>query len=494
MVVLFQKYKRRKIMVLANYQPREVLKHFEAISEIPRGSGNEKAVSDFILQFARNLGCKVVQDKLSNLVIYKPASPGYEEKPAVILQAHLDMVCEKNADTVHDFLKDPIKLYVEGDFIKARGTTLGADNGLGVALCMAVLEDKNLTHPPIEIVLTVEEETGMAGAYNIDAALLSGTRMLNLDNSRGLEIIMGCAAGTTVEYIMSAKWEEVPADAAVFALNVKGLTGGHSGGDINKGRGNALRILGNILGALARQTDTRIAEINGGMKLNAIPREAYATITIPNSEIEKAFGIIEKCKTDFATQYRAADSGLEIFYTETNAEKVLTGDCVKNLIASLMLFPNGVLHMSTEIEGFVNASCNLGVVETLPECIKIYAMPRGAAKFYNEQTEGQISLLAKLTDAEVTFMQRSPAWPYNPNSKLMKLAQLCYEPVFGHKAEITAVHAGLECGLFAEKLPQELDIISFGPTNIDLHTPDERLSISSTVKSWAFLKELLKAL
>jgi len=480
-------------MILANYEPKAVLKHFEAISQIPRGSGNEKAVSDFIAEFACGLGYKTIQDDLHNLIIYKPAFTGYQGKPAVILQAHLDMVCEKNADTVHDFLTDPIKLYVDGDFIKAKGTTLGADNGLGVAMCMAVLEDKDLQHPALEIVLTVEEETGMAGAYNLDGALLSGTRMLNLDNSRGKEIIMGCAAGTTVEFTLSANWEAVTPDKTAYTITVKGLTGGHSGGDIHKERGNALRILGHTLAALHQQTDIRIAHVSGGMKLNAIPREAVATIAIPKSEADNALAVLEKCRTDFAAQYRAVDSGLEISWAASSADKALTTKCSHNLIASLTLFPNGVQCMSTEIEGLVNASCNLGVVETLPDGIKILAMPRGAAGFYNQQMERQISHLANLTGAKVTFMQRSPAWPYNPNSELLKIAQACYSPIFGYDAEISAIHAGLECGLFEEKLPG-LDIISFGPTNIDLHTPDERLSISSTIKSWAFLQDLLKTL
>ena len=480
-------------MILANYQPQAVLKHFEAISHIPRGSGNEKAVSDFIAEYATELGYKVVQDNWHNLVIYKPATPGYESKPAIILQAHLDMVCEKNAGTEHDFLTDPIKLYVDGDFIKAEGTTLGADNGLGVAMCMAVLEDKSLQHPALEIALTAEEETGMAGAQNLEAALLSGTRMLNLDNSRGREIIMGCAAGTTVEYILPACWEAVASDTAAYTITVKGLTGGHSGGDIHKGRGNALCILGHTLAALAQQVDMQIAHISGGMKLNAIPREALVTIVIPKSDADKAYDVLEKCRADFAVQYRAVDSGLEIQWAENSAERVLAAKYGSNVIASLILMPNGVQHMSTEIEGLVNASCNLGVAETLEDGIKLSVFPRGAAGFYNQQMERQISQLANLTGAKVTFMQRSPAWPYNPNSQLLQIAKKCYTPIFGHEPNITAIHAGLECGLFDEKLPG-LDIISFGPTNIDLHTPDERLSISSTVNTWAFLQELLKAL
>jgi len=478
-------------MTLANLQPQAVLTHFEAISQIPRGSGNEKAVSDYIKNFAQNLGYKAVQDNWHNLIIYKPASPGYENKPAVLLQAHLDMVCEKNADTTHDFLTDPLDLYVEGDFIKARGTTLGADNGLGTAMCMAVLADKTLAHPALEIVLTSEEETGMAGAYNLDATLLSGTRMLNLDNSRGLEIIMGCAAGTTVEFIIPAKWEAPAPGTSVIEIAVKGLTGGHSGGDIHKGRGNSLRILGLTLAALMEETSVKIANISGGMKLNAIPREATASITFQSQDESAVLAALERCRQNFAEQYRAVDSKLQISWEVSAADKVMANS--NNLVRALVLMPNGVQHMSTELDGLVNASCNLGVAETLEDCVKLQAFPRGAARFYNEQMEHQITALAELIGAQVTFMQRSPAWPYNPNSELLKIAQSCYTPVHGHEAEITAIHAGLECGIFAEKLPG-LDIISFGPTNIDLHTPDERLSISSAQLHWEFMQKLLAAL
>jgi len=480
-------------MILENYKPREVLKHFEAISQIPRGSGNEKAVSDYIATFATNCGCKAVQDKLHNLIIFKDANGSGEGKPPIILQAHLDMVCEKNADTVHDFLTDPINLYVDGDYIKAHGTTLGADNGLGVALCMALLEATDIPHPPLEIVLTTEEETGMDGAENLDFSLFTGKQMVNLDNSNDTCFIMGCAAGTTVEYTIPADWEAVAANTAALDINVSGLTGGHSGGDISRERGNALRITGQILAALSAEMDVRIASVSGGMKVNAIPREATATITIPKTDTDKAKNILETCQVNLATQYRATDSGLQISWETGSVGKVLPAGVGQNVVASLNLMPNGVIARSMEIERLVNSSCNLGVVETTHECVKISAMPRGAARFYNQATETQISQLAQLTGAQVVFMMRSPAWPYNPDSELLKIAQECYKPVFGQEAKVTAIHAGLECGIFMEKIPG-LDIISFGPTNHDLHTPDERLSISSTEKSWEFLKKLLATL
>ena len=476
--------------ILANYKPQEVLKHFGAISQIPRGSGNEKAVSDYIATFATELGCEVMQDKQHNLIIFKAGNGTGQSKEPIILQAHLDMVCEKNTDTVHDFLNDPIKLYVDGDYIKARGTTLGADNGLGVAMTMALLEATDIPHPPLEIVLTVEEETGMDGAENLDFSQLNSKKMVNLDNSNDTCFIMGCAAGTTVEYTLATEWETVAADTVAFAINVGGLTGGHSGGDINKERGNALRITGQILAALSGQMDVRIASINGGMKVNAIPREAVAIIAIPKKDADKARAILEECQANLAIQYRVTDSGLVISWETDSIGKVLTSDIGHSVIASLNLFPNGVIARSMEIERLVNASCNLGVVETCHEAVKISAMPRGAARFYNQATEAQISNLAALTGAQVTFMQRSPAWPYNPDSELLKVALKCYKPVFGQDAKVTAIHAGLECGIFMEQIPG-LDIISFGPTNHDLHTPDERLSISSTEKSWEFLKALL---
>jgi len=488
-------------MILSNYEPRAVFAHFEAINQIPRGSGNEKAVSDYIKNFAENLGCKAVQDQWHNLVLYKPATSGYENQPPIVLQAHLDMVCEKNADTVHDFATDPIDMYVDGDYIKARGTTLGADNGLAVAMCMALLEATDIQHPPLEIVLTSEEETGMAGARNLDPALVTGRRMINLDSTKDWEFIMGCAAGTTVEYLLPVEYENTPAGYIGYKITVDGLTGGHSGDDINKERGNANRIIGHILAAIVQENaNVCISDISGGMKINAIPREAVATIMFEKKDAGRIDQVLDVCRANFATQYRATESTLKITHEPASADRVMTATSVDKLVSSLLLMPSGVLCESKELAGLVNASCNLGVIETV--ClegdvsrghVKFSVMPRGAARFYNEQTERQISQLATLTGATVTFMQRSPAWPYNPDSTLLKTALRCYTPVFGQDAKVTAIHAGLECGLFSEKLPG-LDIIAFGATNIDLHTPDERLSISSTAKVWEFVVELLGVL
>ncbi|MCL2841081.1 MAG: aminoacyl-histidine dipeptidase [Defluviitaleaceae bacterium] len=476
-------------MILDTYEPKEVFTHFEAISQIPRGSGNEKAVSDYVADFARGLGFEVIQDEWHNLIIKKPASSGYENHEPVMLQAHLDMVCEKNADTTHDFLKDPIKLYVDGDFIKARGTTLGADNGLGMALCMALLQN-GTDHPPLEIVFTSEEETGMDGAENLDVSTLKSRRMINLDSSDDDRFTMGCAAGINLEFKMSINHETPVADMKAYKVSVKGLTGGHSGADIAKERGNSIKILGQVLGALG--DNIRLAEVSGGMKVNAIPREAEATIWVADEN--KLNATLENCRKNLAVQFRVSDPELSIeCKAEVTVDKMLTLKCSNQVIAAMLLVPCGVFVRSLEIDGLVNASCNMGVIETSKDYVKISAMGRGAAEFYNLQLRDNASALAKYLGADISFSQRSAAWPYDPNSKLLKTALDAYTPVFNREPIVTAIHAGLECGLFSEKIPG-LDIISVGPTNHDLHTPDERVSITSVALFWKFLKALLKAL
>ena len=477
-------------MILEKYQPKEVLKHFEAISQIPRGSGNEKAVSDYIYNFAEKLNLKAQQDKWNNIIVFKPSSPGYEEKPAVILQAHLDMVCEKNAGTVHDFTKDPLKLYVDGDTIRAEGTTLGGDNGIGVALCMAALESET-SHPPLEIVLTTDEESGMTGALNLSASLLKATRMINLDSGDDSEFVMGCAAGTMAEFFLPVKWEASGGQA--YKISVSGLKGGHSGLDITDDRGNALRILGYLLDELQNyDAGMKIASASGGMKVNAIPRESEAVITFAAKDAaNRAENIINECSKIFVKQYREND--LQISMSPCLADKVMSADCGRKFVSSLLVLPLGTICMSREIENLPNASCNIGVLNTEADGIKISIMPRGAANFYNRQTESQIKAVADLAGARLTFSQRSPAWPYNPDSALLKTAMECYKPVFGRDAKITATHGGLECGILLDKIPG-LDIVAFGPTQYNVHTPDEGLSIKSTEKSWEFLKNLLKAL
>jgi dipeptidase D len=468
----------------------KVIEYFKEISKIPRGSGNEKAVSCYIADFARERGAKVIQDDWNNLIISKPASLNGKGKPPVILQAHLDMVCEKNAETKHDFMRDPIDLYEDGDYIKARGTTLGADNGIGIAMCMAVL-DGGYEHPPLEILLTTEEETGMDGAKNLDISLLKGRRIINLDSSDDTTFTMGCAAGTTAEFVIPA--ERTSSECGICEIYVKGLKGGHSGGDIEKERGNALKILAFLLSGLG---EVKIIEISGGMKVNAIPREAYGKIAF-SASTEEITSLLETARKNFAEQFRVSEPDLKIEYTFTKSRNTecFTPLCSRKIISSLLLIPTGVLSMSLEIEGLPNASNNIGVAETTDKHVKISCMPRGAAEFYTKQIESQISALADLVGAEVNFTQRSPAWQYNPESPLLRTAMKVYKNVLGSEASATAVHGGLECGVFIEKFADKnLDIISFGPNAYDYHTPSERVSLSSIGRTWEFLQALLKEL
>jgi len=474
-------------MILSKNEPKRVFHHFEAISQIPRGSGNEKAVSDFIAAFAKELGLKYVQDASNNLVIYKPGTSGYEDSPPVILQGHLDMVCEKNEGTIHDFLKDPIKLYVNGDYLKARGTTLGADNGIAVAYCMTLLEADDISHPPLEVVLTTDEEAGMTGATNLDAELLNGRQMVNLDSGKVGLFTAGSAAAITAEYNLPIEWETPKGAVEACAITVKGLHGGHSGMDIAKERGNANRILGVLLDALCRAGDIRVANISGGMKVNAIPREAKALITITPTDKENLQAAFEKCAATLAMFFRVADPGLTVTLEPTAPiKKVMSRDCGQKLIASLLLLPCGVQTMSKDMDNLVAASCNIGVVETLADTVKITCMARGAYSEHNSHTEDKISALARITGAQTEFVDRSPAWPFNPDSKILKKFASYYEKHSGEAPKIEAVHAGLECGIFADKLPG-LDIVAVGPNLYDLHTPEERLSISSTETIWTFL-------
>lgn len=485
-------------MGLKQLEPKEVFGHFCEISKIPRGSGNEKAVSDYIAKFARGCDVEVFQDEWNNLTILKKASVGREGSEPIILQAHLDMVCEKNAGTAHDFLRDPLDLYVDGDYLKARGTTLGADNGIGVAMCMALLAGA-FEHPPLEIILTTDEEAGMGGAENLDISRLAGKRMLNLDSNDDKTFTMGCAAGTTAEIIIPAERTSLSGGLTCCEISVRGLLGGHSGGDIHRGRGNAIKILALVLEEMCYgDREIYLGEISGGMKVNAIPREACAKVVFPESKKEKIINALEECKRKQENIFSKSDPDIKIawefFYHTQDFVAFFTEQCTEKIIAAIIKMPNGVTEMSREIEGLVNASCNIGVAETTAEYVKILAMPRGATTDLVCKVEEKISAATEQANGTANFLQRSPAWPYNPNSELLKRALQTYKTHTGCEAAATAVHAGLECGIFSAKFASknvDLDIVSYGPNAHEYHTPNEKLSISSTGRVWGFLLELL---
>jgi len=374
----------------------------------------------------------------------------------------------------------------------ADGTTLGADNGIAIAYCMALLEATDIPHPPLEIVLTSDEEAGMTGAMNLDGSLLKGRRMINMDSG---SVGVGCftagsAAALTAEYEIFVHWETPNPDFESYQLTVKGLTGGHSGGDIDKERGNALHILGVILNQLAGYPDIGdigFADVSGGMKVNAIPREAQATVVFNSENKETLIKTYEEYSSMLKRFYRVTDPNLEISFQPVKPpERIYDNACLNSLSRLLLLLPCGVQMMSREIDGLVAASCNIGVFETYDDCLNITCMARGASKEHATYIEDKLFTLAGVARADVHFVDRSPAWAYNPDSEIIKLFASYYKEVSGKEPKITAMHGGLECGIFAEKLPG-LDIVALGPLMHDLHTPQERLSISSTDEIWKLL-------
>ncbi len=412
-----------------------------------------------------------------------------------MLQGHMDMVCEKNTGTIHDFLNDPLKLRVNGDFISAEGTTLGADNGIAVALCMAVLDDENITHPPLEIVFTSDEEAGMSGAEGLDVSVLTAKRMINMDTDVEGTFVTGCAGGVRVAYNLPAEWSAPGKNDTAFKLSIKGLMGGHSGVEINRERANSIRLLGRVLNNLKTGgVDYSAAYVSGGMKVNVIPREAEAVITVNSADCEKLLAEINAIREKLSREYRTSDPGLILECAPAGeVTRVMSDKSLTALITSLLLLPLGVQSLSAEIPGLVETSSNIGVMSTSDGGIFIECMPRGSVKSRFKLVKEQILLLAEATGARVNFIHEYNAWEYDPDSDLRKTIVDLYKETSGRDAVLNTIHAGLECGILGEKMPG-LDMISFGPEIHGIHTPDERLSISSTERVWKFLTELFKQL
>ncbi len=477
--------------VLEGLEPKGVFKYFEAISEIPRGSGNEQAISDYFVSFAKERNLEVIQDKALNVIIKKPGTSGFENAPTVILQGHMDMVCEKNFDTVHDFLQDPIRLVVDEDYISAVGTTLGADNGIAVAYCLALLDASNISHPPVEIVITTDEEAGMTGAIALDASDLEGKYLINLDSEEEGEFLVSCAGGLKAFISIPATWEE--AEGVTLKVMVKGLKGGHSGSEIDKNRGNSNRILGRILYALKTEIDLKIVDIFGGSKDNAIPREAYAHIVVKEDQLYAAKTILDKITKTIQHELKTSDSNLVVEATKAimDQPKALAKEPTDNLIFLLLNVPNGIQTMSADIDGLVESSLNLGVIHTNEERVKITFAVRSSVGSLKTLIGYQLLTLAEKCGAKYSVTGAYPEWEYRKDSKLRDIFIKTYEEKYGKKPLIRAIHAGLECGVFDEKI-EGLDMVALGPNMFDVHTPDERLSISSTRRTWEFLIDVLK--
>lgn len=476
---------------LNGLQPERVLKYFSEICSIPHGSGDTGAIADYCESFAGNHGLKCIRDNADNVIIFKNATEGYENAEPVILQGHTDMVCQKDEDCDIDFFVDGISLKIEGNYISANGTTLGADNGIAVAMIFAILESDNITHPALEVVLTSDEEVGMLGAMALDMSPLTAKRMINLDSEEDDTVTVSCAGGSdfVVELpLLREKVEGVP-----FNIRLKGLKGGHSGVEINSGRENAVKLAARVFNTLLKMPQARVIGINGGEKSNAIPSVCNIELCAkePKEIIEKAAAEIEIIKAEIST--REPEFYYEIAEGENGCYSVLTEESAKNLAYAISCSPNGVQKMSEEIEDLVETSLNLGILKTDEDSALIHTSLRSNKSDALAELEDKLKALYSKINCKIEGFGHYPPWEFKSDSNLQRIYKECYVAQNGKEPKVEAIHAGLECGVFASKIA-ELDCISIGPSLIDVHTPKERLSISSLQKTYELLLLLLEKL
>jgi dipeptidase D len=477
---------------LNHLSPQPLWNYFEDICQVPRPSKKEEKITTFLLDFAQKHGLKAIQDEIGNVLISKPATPGRENDPAVILQSHVDMVCEKNSDTVHDFDTDAIRPFVDDGWVRAEGTTLGADDGIGMAAQMAVLTATDLSHGPIECLFTVDEETGLSGAFALQPGFMSGSILLNLDSEDEGELFIGCAGGIDSVGTLTFTPENVPAGSFAMKLEVKGLLGGHSGDDINKNRGNANKILNRFLVNANKQFDLRIAEFNGGNLRNAIAREAFAVVVVPHSQKEDLMVEWNVFASEMEFEYEYAEPKLKLHHQSVALpEKVIDSITQNRLLKLIAACHHGVLEMSSRMIGMVETSTNLASVKfTDNNEILITTSQRSEIESRKYMAAEMVESAMQLAGAEVVHSDGYPGWTPNPESVVAKIAADSYKKLFGNDPVVKSIHAGLECGLFLEKYP-ELDMVSFGPTIRGAHSPDERINIETVDKFWKLLVEVL---
>lgn len=476
---------------LQNIEPKKVFHWFYELNQIPRCSGDEKKVSDFLVNFAKERNLEVYQDKAYNVIIKKPGTKGYENSDPVIIQGHMDMVCIKGKGSDHDFSKDPIEMIVEGDILRANNTTLGGDNGIAIAYALAILDSDDLKHPPLEVLITTSEETGMDGARALTNEHLSGKILLNIDTEEEGVFIVSCAGGSNKIITFELQKETIKGKG--LEIKISGLKGGHSGMGIIKQRANAIKLMGRILNLCTEKFNIRLSHIQGGTKHNAIPSEAVSTIYVEDGDIEKVKSTIEDFAKELKEEYRVEDSGLRVDLKEVSIDKAYTRELSDNVIDFLMMVPDGVQYMSKDIEGLVQTSLNNAIIEEKDNIVEITTSVRSSSSSSLREILNVISVIAKRTNGKAIETDSYPAWQYEENSRIRDLAVKVYEEIFNKKAIVTAIHAGLECGILKEILP-DTDMISFGPNLYDVHTEKESLSISSVERVWKFLIRLLEEL
>lgn len=479
---------------ISSLSPAPLWQFFDKICSIPHPSKHEEALAQYIVTWATEQGLEVRRDPTGNVFIKKPATAGMENKKGVVLQAHIDMVPQKNEDTDHDFTRDPIQPYIDGEWVTAKGTTLGADNGIGMASCLAVLASSEIKHGPLEVLLTIDEEAGMTGAFGLEAGWLEGEILLNTDSEQEGEVYMGCAGGINAELLFDIQREVLPQGYVARQLILKGLKGGHSGCDIHTGRGNANKLMARFLAGHANELDMRLIEFRGGSLRNAIPREAFVTVALPEENLNKLAELFEFYTELLKSELGKVETNLVTFNHEASGDaQVLLMADQQRLIAALNACPNGVMRMSDEIEGVVETSLNVGVIKTEENKVSVLCLVRSLIDSGRTQVESMLKSVAELAGARIELSGAYPGWKPDADSEIMAIFRDMYQGIYGHKPNIMVIHAGLECGLFKKPYPH-MDMVSFGPTIKFPHSPDEKVKIDTVQLYWDQMVALLEAI
>ncbi|HJI19023.1 MAG: aminoacyl-histidine dipeptidase [Alistipes sp.] len=480
---------------IASLEPRLVWEQFDAITRVPRPSKKEEKIREYLVRFAAEHGIECHTDKIGNVVMRKPATPGYEQRPKVILQSHMDMVCEKNSGVEFDFSRDAIRTRIEGEWVRAEGTTLGADDGIGMAAALAVLIDPEAEHGPLEALFTVDEETGLTGAFELGEGMLTGKYLINLDSEDEGEIFIGCAGGIDTIATFRYTTEAAPKNYSFFRVDVSDLAGGHSGDDIDKGRVNSNKTVARLLWDGMQSYELRLSYFDGGNLRNAIPREAYAIFGVPTRLRDEFRKRYELFAADLHAEFRLCEPNFRITLNEMPAvDHVIDEKTQFGLVYSLVGVPNGVVAMSMALPGLVETSTNLASVKFVDGAkIVVTSSQRSSVESAKTYVMQMVESVFALAGADVAHSDGYPGWAPDPSSRLLEVSVASYRRLFGREPKVRAIHAGLECGLFLEKYP-ELEMVSFGPTLRGVHSPDERLEIATVAKFWAHLNDILRTL
>lgn len=480
--------------VLDQLEPKKVFQFFEEMTRIPHGTFDTKRISDYCVEFAKERGLEYIQDSVNNVIIRKPGTEGYEDSEPVIIQGHLDMVCEKRPGSAHDFSKDPLKLIVEDGFVKTEDTTLGGDDCIAVAMAMAVLDSSDIPHPPIEAVFTVDEEVGMGGANAIDLGGLKGRKLINIDSEEEGILTTGCAGGFRFETVIPVTREKK--SGVLAEIKIHGLLGGHSGAEIHKQRGNANKMMGRLLNHIGAEIPMNLVSVCGGAKDNVITMDCTAKLVVSGKDAEKVCALTDEMKAVWEHEFMGDEPSLAVETVTAPVTDIAAFDeeSTARTISYIVVCPNGVQGFARKLDGLVETSLNLGIVVTEEDKVKTCSLVRSSVESQKQRLKEELLQCAKLVNASSTqVINEYPAWQFDPDSELRKVMEETYKEMFGKEPVVSAVHAGLECGLFLGKRP-DLDCVSFGPDLIDIHSFHEKLDIASTERMWNYLKEVLAKL